>query len=164
MPDDRHLEESGVANPETHHETSDVDVRGILWFVVIFIVFAVVVHVLLYFLFAYYRQLFRADVQPPRTAIVTPAQMPQTPRLQPFPQKDQKQRPIPPYASTPVVDMTEMRQAEEDALRNPGWIDKEKGIVRIPIDTAKQLVIERGMLKVAPPVQAAPAPTQGAPQ
>ena len=137
-----------VVNPETHHEESDVDVRGILWFIVIFIAFAVVVHILLYFLFNFYRNLFRGDVQPARTAIATPAQLPQTPRLQPFPAKDQRGEPIAPVASTPVVDMVEMRRAEDEALTNPAWIDRQKGIVRIPIEHAKQLVLERGLLKV----------------
>jgi len=144
MPEHDDLKDFGVLNAETHHETSDVDVRGILWFVVIFLAFAVVTHVLLYFLFRYFTHEFRNDVQPKRTAITTPAQMPQTPRLQPFPQKDQRGSEIAPYASTPVVDMVEMHEAEELALKNPGWVDKQKGIVRIPIERAKQLVVQRG--------------------
>jgi hypothetical protein len=40
--------------------------------------------------------------------------------------------------------MEEMRAAENDALNNPGWVDKQKGIVRIPIERAKQLVVQRG--------------------
>src|SRR5919206_1277530 len=112
MPEHDDLKDFGVLNPETHHETSDVDVRGILWFVVIFIAFAIVTHVVLYFLYAAFRHQFRGDIQPPRTAIRTPAQLPQTPRLQPFPQKDQRGSAIPPYANTPVVDMTEMHESE----------------------------------------------------
>ena len=144
MPEHDDLKDFGVLNPETHHETSDVDVRGILWFVVIFIAFAVVTHLVLYFLYVTFRKEFRADVQPARTAIKIPAALPQTPRLQPFPQKDQHGQPISPNASTPVVDMEEMRAAEDEALKNPGWVDKQKGIVRIPIDRAKELVVQRG--------------------
>lgn len=144
MPEHDDLHDFGVLNPETHHETSDVDVRGILWFVVIFVVFAVVTHVFLYFLYGAFRHHFRGDVQPARTAITAPAALPQTPRLQPFPQKDQNGQPISPNASTPVVDMTEMRAAEDEALKNAGWVDKQKGIVRIPIERAKQLVVQRG--------------------
>jgi hypothetical protein len=144
MPEHRDIDDFGVLNPETHHETSDVDVRAILWFVVIFIAFAIVTHVVLYLLFNHYRKLFRGDVQPARTAISVAAQPPQTPRLQPFPQKDQRGKPIPPNASTPVVDMAEMRRSEQEALTTPGWIDKQKGIVRIPIERAKQIVVQRG--------------------
>jgi hypothetical protein len=144
MPEHDDVNDAGVLNPETHHETTDVDVRGILWFVVIFIAFAVVTHLLLYFLYVTFRKEFRADVQPARTAIKVPAALPQAPLLQPFPQKDQKGTPVSPNASTPPVDMAEMRAAEDDALKNPGWVDKQKGIVRIPIDRAKALVVQRG--------------------
>ena len=144
MPEHDDLKDFGALNPETHHETSDVDVRAILWFVVIFLAFAVVTHLLLYFLYHAFVKEFRGDVQPARTAIKAPAQLPQTPRLQPFPQKDQNGNPISPNASTPVVDMDEMRASEDEALKNPGWVDKQKGIVRIPIERAKQLVVQRG--------------------
>ncbi len=133
------MPEHEVLNPETHHETTDVDVRGILWFVVIFIAFAIITHLLLYFLFHFFAREFRADIQPARTAIKSPAAMPQTPRLQPFPQKT-----MPPYANTPATDMTEMHESEEQALHTPGWIDKQHGVVRIPIERAKQIVVQRG--------------------
>jgi len=141
-----------TSNPETHHEKSDVPVRALLWFVVIFIVFAVVVHVLLYGMFKLYVWKFGSEPHPARTAMTMPADanVPQTPRLQPFPSKDVKGEPLEPTAATPVVDMVEMRQQEQRALDNPGWVDKEHGRVRIPIDTAKQLVLQRGMLKVNP--------------
>jgi ABC-type lipoprotein release transport system permease subunit len=145
MPENHNdLHDFGVLNPETHHEESDVDVRGILWFVVIFVAFAIVTHIFLYFLYAGFQKHFRGDIQPKRTAISVPPQAPQTPRLQPFPQKDQRGSAIPPYSSTPVVDMVEMHATEEEALKNPGWIDKQKGIVRIPIDRAKEIVVQRG--------------------
>jgi len=144
MPENHDLHDFGVLNPETHHESSDVNVRGILWFVVIFVAFAIVTHIFLYFLYAGFQKHFRNDIQPKRTAISVPAALPQTPRLQPFPQQDQRGSAIPPYASTPVVDMEEMRASEETALKNPGWADKQKGIVRIPIDRAKEIVVQRG--------------------
>lgn len=137
-------------NAETHHETSDVSVRGLLWFVVIFVAFAIVVHVLLYGLFKLYVWEFKNEPHPARTAMKMPpdANVPQTPRLQPFPAKDAKGADVSPNASTPVVDMVEMRQREQEALDNPGWIDQQHGRVRIPIETAKQLVLQRGQLKV----------------
>jgi ABC-type lipoprotein release transport system permease subunit len=145
MPENHNdLHDFGVLNPETHHEESDVDVRGILWFVVVFVAFAIVTHIFLYFLYAGFQKHFRGDIQPKRTAISVPPQAPQTPRLQPFPQRDQRGSAIPPYSSTPVVDMVEMHATEEEALKNPGWIDKQKGIVRIPIERAKEIVVQRG--------------------
>ena len=46
--------------------------------------------------------------------------------------------------------MALMRREHEDALHNPAWIDQQKGIVRVPIDVAKQLVVQRGLPVVKP--------------
>lgn len=137
-------------NKETHHEKSDVSVRALLWFVVIFIAFAIVTHVVLYGLYQGLRWEFRNEAHPPRTAMRLPpdAAIPQTPRLQPFKAKDAQGNDMAPNASTPVVDMAEMHAQEQEALDKPGWIDQQKGKVRIPIDRAKQLVLERGLLQV----------------
>ena len=50
---------------------------------------------------------------------------------------------LPPNSTTPVVDMEQMRVTEEQALHTPGWVDKQKGIVRLPINVAKQLAVQR---------------------
>ena len=36
--------------------------------------------------------------------------------------------------------LDELRAAEADALEHPGWVDQAKGIVRLPIQDAMQLV------------------------
>ena len=70
--------------------------------------------------------------------------VPATPRLQPFPTKITTAL-MPPNANTPVTDMADMRAAQDEALNKPGWVDQQKGIVRLPIETAKQLVVQRGL-------------------
>ena len=133
-------------NPETQHERSDVNVRALLLFVAIFIVFAVVTHLVLWVMFKQFASMARNVPSTPLTSIARPADasVPQTPRLQPFPMKGQRTgQPMPPNASTPVVDMVEMRANEDQMLNNPGWVDKQKGIVRLPIDVAKQLAVQR---------------------
>jgi len=129
-----------IVNPETHHEKSDVNVRALLWAVVIFIVFGGVTHLLLYMQFNVLRQKFRGASNAPLTSMARPADdaVPQEPRLQPF-----KAGNIPPNANTPVTDMDDMRAAEEKALHTAGWVDREKGIVRLPIETAKVLAVQR---------------------
>ena len=142
-----------VLNPETHHEKSDVNVRALIWFVVIFIAFAAVTHVFLWVLFKAYASRARHEVgAPPMTKVALPADLnvPTEPRLQPFPTKVQGGQVISPTSATPVVDMVHMRASEEEQLHNPGWIDRQKGIVRIPIERAKQLVIQRGLPVVKP--------------
>jgi hypothetical protein len=147
MPEHVHAEDDTIVNPETHHEKRDVNVRILLWLVIVFIVIAAVSHVLIWIMFKYFRDLTRAERSAPLTAIARPAgaDVPSLPRLQPFPTADQKGTVMPPYTSTPVTDLKEMRAAEEEALHNPGWIDQQKGIVRLPIDLAKELVVKQGL-------------------
>lgn len=137
MPDD--------VNAETHRERSDVNVRALLIFMAIFVVFGAVSHFMLWGMFKYFAQMARNRTAAPLTDVLRPpdAAIPQQPRLQPFPSRDPRGAMMPPNTTTPVVDMEEMRATEEQALHNPGWVDREKGIVRVPIDVAKQLTVQR---------------------
>lgn len=145
MPDHAHYSDDDIVNPETHHEESDVNVRALLWSVVIFVIFAIVTHLVLYTQFHAYARYFRKEASQPLTMMPRPSAVPATPRLQPFPSET-----VLPTENTPVTDMADMRKAENDALNKAGWIDQQKGIVRLPIDVAKQLVVQRGLPVVAP--------------
>jgi hypothetical protein len=46
-----------------------------------------------------------------------------------------------------------LRKDEDEKLSTYGWVDKNAGRVRIPIDRAMDLVVQRGL-----PVRAAAAP------
>jgi hypothetical protein len=135
-----------IVNLQTHHEKSDVNVKALLWAGVIFIVFSIVTYVLLYLQFKALAQLMRGSTNAPVTAVAKPpgSDMPAEPRLQPFPTRANQSGAVPPpNTTTPVTDMEEMRRAQDQALNSVGWVDRQKGIVRIPIGTAKALAVER---------------------
>ena len=134
-----------IVNPETHHEKSDVNVRALMWFFVIFVVFAAFTHGVLFLQYRWLRRHFRGVTQAPLTSVARPADasVPAEPRLQPFQTRNRAGRINPPNTNTPVTDMEQMRAAEELALHTPGWVDRERGIVRLPIEVAKQLAVQR---------------------
>jgi len=134
-----------IVNPETHRERSDVNVRALLTFLALFIVFAAITNLLVWGMFKYFAEMARNKTAAPLTDVARPpdASIPQVPRLQPFPNRDPRGNMTLPNTTTPVVDMSEMRATEEQALHTPGWVDKQKGIVRLPIDVAKQLAVQR---------------------
>ena len=68
----------------------------------------------------------RAVSERPRVAM---RELPPEPRLQP----------------APVEDLHEMLAEHDALLSSYGWVDREKGVVRIPIERAMQLVAERGL-------------------
>lgn len=53
--------------------------------------------------------------------------------------------PEPRLQDTPVLDLKAMRDAEDKILTSYGWVDKSKGVVRIPIDKAIDLLAQRGL-------------------
>lgn len=64
--------------------------------------------------------------------------------------------PHPQLQTTPIPDLKAVRAAEEQVLNSYGWVDQQKGIVRIPIARAMELVVRKGL-----PVRTAPPPDDG---
>lgn len=58
--------------------------------------------------------------------------------------------PEPRLSIEPGKDLKTLESEEDAVLKTYGWIDREKGIVRIPIDRAIEILAERGL-----PVRAA---------
>jgi hypothetical protein len=165
MPEHIQYEDQDLFNPETHHEHSDVPVRPLFWFIVIFVTFAFVSHVALYLLYKGFVKGERSRMDPPQTQVARPADasVPKNqPLLQPFPRGDAA-----PYRQTPVTDLADMRRAEDAVLNNYGWVDKQHGVVRIPIEDAKKLFAAKAALASqtggAPASSGAPASQPAAP-
>ena len=117
-------------NPDVHHEHSDVNIRAILAFLGALLVVAAVVHLLIYVLFGYFSA--REGVQVPAAYPLAAAQghrEPPEPRLQ----------------TDPRQDLADLRAREDELLGSYGWVDKNAGVVRIPIDAAMKLTLERGL-------------------
>ncbi len=117
-------------NPEVHHETSDINIRAVFGFGVALVVVAAGIHFLIWLLFGYFtaREARRVPLAYPM-AVSQGQRTPPEPRLQ----------------TTPREDLQELRASEDAALRSYGWVDKNAGIVRIPIDEAIRLTLQRGL-------------------
>lgn len=147
MPEHLHYNEDDLVNPETSHEESDINVRAVIWFAVIFVVFAIVTHLVIYFMYGMFVNLERKNSAGTALTSIPRAKDASVPKnqplLQPFPMKDAAGNEIAPTANTPVTDLIEMRRHEDEALLNYGWINKQQGTVRLPIEIAKQIVAAR---------------------
>lgn len=117
-------------DPEVHHETSDVNIRGILLFGAGLIVVALIVHLAIWVLFRYFDSREASKVPAEYPLAVTQGQrLPPEPRLQ----------------INPRQDLRDMRTGEDTALGSYGWVDKNAGVVRIPIQEAMKIVVQRGL-------------------
>lgn len=117
-----------MGDPNRGHEQRDVQVRPIAMFGVGLFVFTSVILFLMGWLFHHFagRQ---ARVDVPASPLADTRVQPPEPRLQVVPGQDFK----------------EMRAAEEAVLKSYGWADREARVVRIPIDRAIELLVERGL-------------------
>jgi hypothetical protein len=120
-------------------EKSDADTRPVLrslaWLLVVTLLVAVGLVYLTHGLVAFES---RRD-PPPAPLAEAPGRLPPEPRLQ----------------TRPFEDIRVQREREQRLLHEYAWVDRPAGVVRIPIERAMDLVVERG-LPVEPGAQAMP--------
>jgi hypothetical protein len=119
------------AHADVDHEKSDVNIRAILGFGAGLIALAIVVYVVVWLLFGYLgRREDRASAT--RTyplAVGQEDRLPPEPRLQ----------------TNPRQDLKDLREAEDQVLKSYQWVDRNAGVVRIPIDEAMKVTLQRGL-------------------
>lgn len=122
------METHATEHVESRHEQSTIRLRPILWFGAGLLVLSVVTFTAMTWLFDYFvaRQA-RVDVLP--SPLADPQQLPPEPRLQ----------------VSSGADVRRMREAEQTVLQNYRWIDREAGLVGIPIDRAMDILAEKGL-------------------
>jgi len=130
------------------HETSDVSVRVVVKFGVYLTVATIASFLLMWALFRYFDNR-EARSEPPPSPLASERQVfPPEPRLQLAPTTiDQLARREPPNLQEqgPIPTMKRLREEETAKLKSYGWVNKDAGIVRLPIEEAKRLALERGM-------------------
>ena len=132
------------------YETSDVEVGPVLKAVGAMVVGTLLVVVMVLPAFSLLRSRAAAGEPPvPPMGRLDPNREPPEPRLQ----------------RRPVQDLADIRAEDETLLAGYGWVDEEGGVVRIPIEEAMRLIVERGVGAPAagPASPGAPSPAPGAP-
>jgi hypothetical protein len=145
-----------LESPARAHEDSDVRAAPVAIFLVSLAFLVLGSFLVVAWLFSFFESQEQRRYQPMLGLEIEP-ELPPEPRLQP----------------SPTRDLREMREIEEQMLNNYGWVNKQGGLVRIPIDRAMELVLERGLPDVpaqqpispgqAGTRQDSPAPQQAVP-
>jgi len=112
---------------EKGYEHSDANVRSIYHFgvalaILILAVMWAMVHT--YNFFAKHESL-----GPPASPFENQRELPRQPRLQP----------------NPAIDLKRYCEIEQQQLTTYGWVDKNNGVVRIPVDRAMDIVLDKGL-------------------
>lgn len=118
-------------NTEVRHEVGDVNEWAVGKFGIALALVCVGVLALLMGIFHFF--LMQTGGQPPSRVQqglnLDSREVPPQPRLQ----------------VSDILDMQEMRAAEEKVLNSYGWVDKGSGTVRLPIDRAMDILAQRGL-------------------
>ena len=114
---------------EAHgYEKSDASPRALLYFAFAMAAILAAVFLFLIWLFKHYEK-----TENPGSFVEAPfaasEPVPPPPRVQ----------------ADPAADMQSYLQSQQNLLNTYGWIDRQSGVVRMPIDRAMELLLERGL-------------------
>ena len=121
--EERNLGVANQKNPAVSHELSDVNVRGVLYFAVWLTIAAIIIHVLVWLFYDYFGDRATRTVSIPQEPVITGPPV-SKPQLQVEAESE----------------LSQLRTSEEQVLHTYGWIDQDKGIVRIPIERAMEII------------------------
>jgi len=116
---------------EEGYEKGGENVRAILKIGVGIIFIAAAMYLSLWVVFRYFNnsELREGKLREPAPLVSLREKIPPGPRIQ----------------AAPEWDLIELRKEEDKELNSYGWVDKNAGIVRIPIDKAIDLLVEKGL-------------------
>jgi hypothetical protein len=121
----------GAPAASPRYETSDADVRGVFTFLVVLSLVLIFTALLSWGMFKYFSTSQANRV--PASPFAGARQLPAGPQLQVNPRKD----------------LLRFRAEQEHALESYSWENRDDGTVRVPIERAMELLLQKG-LPVAP--------------
>ena len=126
-----HGHEPEEHNPGVSHERRDVNVFQITAFGIGLMLSCIVVVFAMWAMFDFlaHREDDKNADNPAASMMNERQKLPPEPRLQ----------------ATPKIELKDLRADEDAILNGYGWVDPNKGIVRIPIDQAIDMVAQKGL-------------------
>jgi len=114
-------------NTPKGHETVDANVRSVVWWglgVFGLLASGVIISAIVFHYFVTHQSL-----GPPASPFENVRALPPSPTLQ----------------VTPARDLRQYLDSQDAALNSYGWVDQKAGVVRIPIDHAMDLLLQKGL-------------------
>ena len=142
------MEEKHHSQSSAGAESSTLNVGPIVWFLISLAVSTAIIFVLMTGLLDVFESRVRNQEGKPSPLATERERIAPEPRLQLAPsrieQVEGKEGPDL-QDDNPLVEMSRIRRAESEKLNSYGWVDEKNGVVRIPIDEAKKLLLKQGL-------------------
>lgn len=116
-----------AVHSSTGHETRDANPRSLLIFGGVIVATLVFLNFLMLGVFHFFSK--TQSLGPPASPFAQQRPLPPAPRLQVEPQ----------------LDLGQLRAREDANLNSYSWVDRNAGVVRMPIERAMDLVLEKGL-------------------
>jgi hypothetical protein len=134
---------------EAGHEPNTVSSKAVVRFILGMAAILIVVHFVIWGVFQLLKVDARSEDRPlPPNVSKQLARLPPAPRLE----------------DRPLAPRSQLNAREKTILGTYGWVDQKAGTVRIPIDRAMDLIVNRGMPATATAPAGSPATGAAAPR
>ena len=136
-----------IRNVEVTHETSDVNVRGVVTFIVVLTIATIFVGIGVQMLFKFFNEQESKSPKPGPMALTKEERLPPEPRLQAAPGfevKLENGQTVRLEKAAPQTEYRVLRQQWEENLRT-GLKDQSGNVVGMPIDAAIDKVVSQGL-------------------
>jgi hypothetical protein len=140
MPDEIHMNEH---HEELQFERSDLSPAAIIAFLIGLAVFGVLVHFVIAGMLRYMDR--TEQVRQTKLGPTMPSLRPTQPDTRSVKPQDITQFPEPRLEGNERIEINAFRLNEERLLHSYSYVDQQRGVLRIPIERAMQLIAERGL-------------------
>lgn len=126
------MNEKEKINADVKYEPLDVNAKWLGVIGAFIVIAAIVLPFILWGLYGYFEQTAANGAPIPESESRQKFNQPRPPKLEP----------------NAIADYKKYRAEENEKLNNYGWVDKEKGVVRIPIEQTMKILAAKGLPKI----------------
>lgn len=127
------------ANDHDGFEHEDLSPAGVFYFMAGLALFGLIIYLIVFGMYRFLDTYERAH-QPPMSPMVTPQA-----DTRAVTHEDTQTFPQPRLEENEQTQFRQFIEGQDRKLATYNWVDKDKGVVQIPIDRAMELIVERGL-------------------
>lgn len=120
-----------LTNPDLRHENRDINVWAVGKVAIALVLTTIASLLMMFAVFRYFEVRENVSQIPSTTVNINPNKLPPEPNVM--------------FNEHEHDNLEDIRATEERLANSYGWVDQQHGVVRLPIDRAMDLVVQRGL-------------------